>query len=272
MLEAVTVSSSGGSVDLSLWDYSEGYFVTTIEGLGPVNSSLSFVDRALFDGSRFQHGRRGSRNIVITAKLLTGFYISVTDLRKQLYSVMTPNREVDLIFRRDNEPDLTISGIVETVENDMFTADPTIVFSIICPDPNFVQSSETVTWSTTSTATTHRRSVNYEGTVPTGVLLVAERATPMNSPTFRNDVSGEIQTLSLTTPQGAYDNIQIDTRDRSRGVTSNTAGTNILTFLNQGSDWITLMPGTNDLTYSFSQTTSGQLKLTLYYDVLQDYV
>lgn len=120
---------------------SSEYVVRNIDGLQPVKADIQTSPYAIQDGGFFQSSRTGGRNIIVT---LGYGYPSLTNktietLRRELYSIFPPKSMVKLRFFNDDLAYKTteIIGYIETHEPKLFTKEPEVQISIICPKPNF---------------------------------------------------------------------------------------------------------------------------------------
>lgn len=155
--------------------------VINITGLGPVTSSLFLQDYATLNGSFFQGSRKPSRNIVITFHLTPDLGVeSVYDVRNGLYEYFMTGSEVKLEFnlfdRFENDLAMqnlvvSIDGVVESFESELFTLEPTVAVSILCPDPDFLADEVTEIEGLTSSTGGNPTNINYEGSSPIGVKI-----------------------------------------------------------------------------------------------------
>ena len=146
MLNTVTVDSKYTTTPLvlDLWSYSNGYFVKSIDGLGPVDSSVSIFNNAIGDGGVYKNSRRGTRNIVITLNLVPTGSKTIEDLRKDLYVWFGAGASLKLTFSDSLWTSTRyIEGYVERATPSIFEDKSTFEISIICPSPAFISSSST---------------------------------------------------------------------------------------------------------------------------------
>jgi hypothetical protein len=64
---------------------------------------------------------------------------TVASLRRVLYRYLMPEAWTKLRFFSDDMPTVDIEGYVESFDPNMFTQDPEIQVSIICPKPDFIE-------------------------------------------------------------------------------------------------------------------------------------
>ena len=124
----------GESFVLRLKDPAEsGFFIRSIDGLGPAKANVNMTDVATIDGSRFNSSRLQTRNIVISLGFLP--IHSIENLRQLTYKIFPIKRPVKLVIGTDNRV-LQTEGYVESNEPDIFSKDEGCQISIVCPDPN----------------------------------------------------------------------------------------------------------------------------------------
>jgi hypothetical protein len=148
--------------------------VLNIDGLGPVKASITTTPLATRRGELYQGGTTGVRNIVLTLGLNPDFveYPSMATLRQILYRYLMPEQKTKLRFYSDEIPPVEIEGYVESFDPNIFSEDPQVVISIICPDPDFV--SEATILTGTVTELLEGPEFEYIGSIPTGFELKVE--------------------------------------------------------------------------------------------------
>lgn len=141
MITSVKVyNESGQSIEFPLNDNSSSYFVKNIDGLGPNKADITMATYATKDGGSFQNARGNSRNIVMQLGLNPSYSASEDpygELRRALYLYFAPKSRVILHFTSTNMETVFIEGWVESFEPTIFSKDPDMTISIICPDPYF---------------------------------------------------------------------------------------------------------------------------------------
>jgi hypothetical protein len=115
--------------------------IRDISGLEPVKAEITFVPSNQ-DIDLFQNARLGKRNIVFKLGLDPNWIDqTMSSLRRLLYAHFPPKEWRSLRFYSDDMPMVEIGGYVESVEPNMFSQDPEMQISIICPRPNFADPS-----------------------------------------------------------------------------------------------------------------------------------
>lgn len=120
-------------------DGSSGYVVKNIDGLGPVKATIVTIPYVGMDGGAYQTANVDMRNIVIKLGYNPSYVSSdpFGDLRRGLYPYLSPKMWVEMHFISTSMEEVSIVGYVESLEPSMFTAEPEVTISILCPDPYF---------------------------------------------------------------------------------------------------------------------------------------
>jgi len=139
MILSLTVTNFlGESIRLPLDNpYETGLAITSITGIGPAKATINTTDLAVSDGAIYNSARVGTRNIVITFRLLEDPLTNlVEDTRQRTYKYFPLKKIITLLFETDNRL-AEIQGYVESNEPDIFQKEETAQISIICPSPYF---------------------------------------------------------------------------------------------------------------------------------------
>lgn len=143
--------------------FDDPVFIRNIDGLGPVKADIATTPFASGRGELYQGSTTPKRNIVMTLGFNPDWEgeQTIAVLRQSLYRYMMPENWTKLRFSSQELPNLDIEGYVESFEPNMFSEDPEIQVSIICPKPDFIEADATI----------------YDGVVDDGTLeLVFEYA------------------------------------------------------------------------------------------------
>lgn len=293
------VNNRGDALLLNIFDpFSTGINVIDIDGIGPGKATINTVDIYGRDGSAFNSARKPRRDITITLEFLDK--PSVETVRHKTYKHFPLKQEVTLIFRTD-ERELYITGRVESNEPKIFQQKESAVIVVSCFDPNFrkvLHDGEGVlTFSNLEGGLTFpinnevgnkslefaelvansMQSFYYDGDSPTGALVRMEAAYgPVVDPVIENHTTGEVFSVSTSKVPvaGGFvlgDTISINTNpgqkaiDLSRGDTNTSA----LRAVVPGSNWLTIVPGENVLSYS-AVSGSMNMDVKFFYDTLYD--
>jgi hypothetical protein len=198
------------TLSLPLANASAGYAVNDIEGLDPVDATLTTSTIAQVDGAQPQNAQRGTRNITMKLGLNPDYIVStVQSLRSALYDYFMPKANIQMGFYLDGSLYVVTSGQVESFANSMFSTDPEVDISVICYDPDFYSpSAETISENTT--ASTDTITINYEGTSDAGVIFTLNVDRDLDGFTLYNTApDGSIQVFNVVSSFVADDIVTI---------------------------------------------------------------
>jgi len=225
--------------------------IRNIEGLGPVKAEMATAPFALARGVFFQGSSVGQRNIVLTLGLNPTVDQSLATLRALVYRYFMPELVVTLTFSSDEREDVHIDGVVESVEPNIFSQDPEMQISLICPRPDFIGATENSV-GPFPTLTSGYEEIEYTGSVSNGFVL-----------TIENPLDYYVGPIEVVNDNGPFhfdlkvSDVKLDADDTfilktvptnrrvqrvALGITSSIMGQ-----MWKGSSWPVLMPGTNDL-------------------------
>lgn len=244
--------------------------VRKVDGLGPVKANISKSPRGSMDGEAYTGSSVPSRNIVLTLGLNPDWNLwSMEKLRRLLYSYFMPKLLVRLVFRSDDDfPPVEISGYVEDVVPNMFSKDPEMQISILCPDPYFTavepstvsgiasngEVPATVKGGSSATVVEVDEDggmvVDYKGSIETGVKVKLTYASASNASEISIQVGNAIQqyfrVAGVVTPTKYFLLNSIPGQKYVQNVEMGSGLiTNLLSKVEEGSSWPTLQPGTN---------------------------
>jgi hypothetical protein len=253
MLTALGVQNSRGDMlSIPLHDVSDGFAIRSIEGLGPVKATLVSSSYARLDGEQYQSSRREARNVIITIDLVPDHSLNsktVSELRTQLYNFFMTESNVTMEFSLTDKPTLTLEGTVESAEPDIFTADPAVVISVMCFNPDFYNSS-IVTESGMTTSGITETEFDYDGTVETGVLftLNVDRALDEFA-IYQTPPDGSLRSFEFAYPLEAGDVLTVKTTPGDKYVRLLRSGvlSSALFGMSPYSNWLELQPGINNI-------------------------
>jgi hypothetical protein len=242
--------------------------IRNIEGLGPVKSGIASTPFATGRGDLFQGASIEKRNIVITFGLNPNWADqSMTSLRQLLYRYFMTGFWTELRFFSDGLPTVYIRGVVESCEPNIFSQDPEMQVSVICPKPDLIdletsvltgstkvisEGWDDVIWTNLSYASLvypETENLDYIGTAPSGFLLRVEDAYTGPLMIFNATPDG-YQFLSLTgVLVNSTQRLDVNTVRSVRYVhnvdTASEAAVNILAKMDKISDWPEFHPGAN---------------------------
>lgn len=237
-----------------------------IDGIGPAKATITTAQIGSFDGENYVGSNTGKRNIILKIGLNPDWADqSMAGLRQQLYRYLMPKRKVKLRFTSAYLPVVEIDGYVEDFEPNIFSQDPEMVVSIICPRSEFVAVESTVIEGfVVEDGSYDRVTIEYPGTVETGIELkvFANVEVPTYSDALRiifdneDDPEKIFQLYEFTIPPTRY--FHLNSTPGSKFVRdvliSSLTYTSLLWRVREDSpDWPVLKPGTNQ----FAVTTGG---------------
>ena len=257
-LERVTVSApSREPMVLDLRTPQSGLVVKDIQGLGPVKSNIVTSNYANQDGERINSTRRGKRNVVITLTLDPDYSErTVGSLRDYVYQFFTPPLPVNLKFAlHDPYTDSAalanqvreVEAVVESCEPDIFTAEPTLVASLICEESD-LKGVDLIEINGSSVNDLTETIINYEGNIPTGFLLsVMPNRTIEGFTVYLQNEQNELRILQYDSEEGSGDQIDVSSLRGEKFVNLISGGetTSVPWKLTPQSDWLELFPGEN---------------------------
>jgi hypothetical protein len=251
MLTLVEIMNArGDTLLLPMTDSSAGYAVEEIDGLDPVNATLTSSSMAQMDGAQFQNAQRGTRNITMKIGLEPDWVTDTVDsLRTNLYSYFMPKSNIQVSLFKDNALFAVTAGQVESFENSMFSADPEVDISIICYDPDlYAPSQDTQSWN--STQDTSVNVISYEGTSDAGISFTLSINTSINGFTLYNTTpDGILQKMDFEgIPMFSGDVVQIVTSQGQKSATliHNGFSISLMPWMDATATWILLKNGTNN--------------------------
>jgi hypothetical protein len=142
--------------------------IRNIDGLDPVKGTVNTAGFGSVDGASFTGTSVLTRNIVLTLKPNPDWDTwTYEKLRRLLYSYFMPKLVVRLVFYSDDMIPVEIYGVVEDVIINMFSKEPELQVSIVCPDPYFTALEPTIiTGISGATA-----EIDYPGNVEAGMIV-----------------------------------------------------------------------------------------------------
>ena len=251
------------------------YDVIKREGLTPPATALNFTSLVNLDGSQYNSGRLDNRNIVITIVL----HGNVEKNRINLYKYFPIKKQVRLYFKNDTR-DVYIDGYIESFECDLFELGQKVQISVICPSPYFKSTDTTIIkfanlidlfefpfaiekegipFSELSISDT---TYNNTGDIDIGMIITLQAIQSVSNPIIYNKTTSEQFGLNYTLQEG--DIITIDTISGEKSVKLNRKGiiSNIINSVQQGSKWLQLISGVNELSYQCDEGASA-LQITI---------
>lgn len=250
MLNEVEVRTSQGLfLTMPLDDITDGIVIQEIEGLDPVKATLISSKYAKLRGSLYQSSSVDDRNIKFKFGLEPYDALqTVQAIRDKLYGYFMPESPVELRFRKSTGLEVMINGVVESCENPLFTAEPTVDVSIMCFDTDFVDPDVIeIAGSTVSDATTF--DLEYIGNAPTSILFTLMPNRDITQFTiYCMTPDGNTHNLDFAASMMSGDELIINTKPGSKSVTQLRSGSTYATPLygvSPQSGWPLLRKGPN---------------------------
>lgn len=260
MITNIDISSAqGGAISFPIENVVTGFPILGIEGLEPVKATLVSTVFAQQKGAQYQGGRREPRNLKLTLGFEPNWVAgeTVAGLRKQLYSTLMPQSAVTLLFEQDDDPDVTMYGVVESFESPLFAKDPTVDVVIIGYDPDFIVPTPVLLELTSVTDSTMTE-FEYDGTVETGILfrlLVDRTITGFTIYHQGNDGIPRSMLVNVDAVSGDVITISTVSGNKFATLTHSSSDSSVLYGISPQADWFELLPGTNQMRVELSGTT-----------------
>ncbi len=241
----------------------QNYDVFKIDGLTPPNVTLNFSELANYDGGIYNSAQLGMRNVVLYIKI----HNPAEKNRINLYNYFPLKKRIRLYYENEHR-NVYIDGYVESFESDLFSINETMQISILCDNPYWIDtekirinfskieklfefpfmiSEEGIEFS--SLIDDKTQFFNNTGT-EIGILIEFKaNDNRILNPKFYNRTTQKFFGLNFDMQQG--DTIRISTIKGNKYVKliRNGAESNIINSRQSGSSWLTLVPGTNELSY-----------------------
>lgn len=250
MLTRVEVTNRRGNVlALAIEEDDNPYQINSIEGLEPVKATLVSSSYAGTDGEIFQSARRDARNIKIKLDLEPDFINhDYTSLRQGLYPYFITKSQIKLRFYSSTGLTLDIAGVVEDFSAPLFEQDPVVDISIMCFQPDFIDS-RMVTIESFTVEDDESLEIEYPGSIETGIVVTINANRAMTEFTIYNvDQGGNILQLDFTGDLEEDDELVISSLRGAKGITLTRDGvsSSYLYGRSAQSNWIELSEGTNN--------------------------
>jgi hypothetical protein len=236
---------SGGTPDTDLIQ------IRNIDGLDPVKATINTSQYGSIAGADYVGGSVPPRNIVVTLHPNPDWKDWTHEsLRRLLYAYFMPDRPIRLEFFSDDVVPVMIEGHVEGIETNIFSRDPELIISIICPDPYFTALSPVVLTGNTIRPGGTEEEILYNGNIETGIRLKVDAVTAPN-PSYITvkigDVAASNLTVSATVDDFKYldlSSVQMQKHVQNVSLTDGSI-TSLLSYVQAGFVWPTLQPDEN---------------------------
>lgn len=245
-----------------------------ITGLEPVKANIALTPYASGRGSLYQGSTTPERNIVLSLGLNPDWegQQTMASLRQVLYRYLMPQHWIKLRFFSQELPDVDIEGYVESFEPNMFSQDPEMQASIICPKPDFIEADATIFDGTVDDGTLEEE-FEYAGTIETGFEMRIDAT--VNNPGYTGSFTvkltsfGEDQIFTITPVtvdgQRYFKLSTVRNVKRAQNVTkADGTLTNLLSGVTGDSVWPVIKPGKNVLSVAAAEI--GQVWTMAYFN------
>lgn len=247
------------------------YNLYNIDGLNPTPATLNFSQLANYDGSIYNSSQLGNRNIVLYIKI----HNDAESNRINLYKYFQLKKMIR-IFYENNTRSVYIDGYVETFETEYFSMNEVVQISIICPNPYWKADEETqIDFSNVvdlfefpfaieeegiEFSRLNQISTEYidAGEVEVGAIIEFHALTnQILNPKIYNRTTQTFFGINFNMNEG--DTIRINTirGEKSVVLIRDGAEINIINNLIQGSTWIQLIPGNNEISYECDEGSAN---------------
>jgi hypothetical protein len=254
--------------------FDDPVFIRNIDGLGPVKADIARTPFASGRGALYQGSTTPDRNIVFTLGFNPDWegLQTIASLRQILYRYFMPEQWCKLRFFSQELPDVDIEGYVESCEPNMFSQDPEMQVSIICPKPDFIEVDATIYNGVVDDGTLELV-FDYSGTIDTGYELRVDFTA--DNPDYNGPIT-ITHTAFQEDQMFKVDPVQVDglryfkmssvaNAKRVQNVTkADGTLTNLLAVMTGDSVWPVLKPGENVLKVAASE--NGQAWTMAYFN------
>lgn len=279
MIKSITVTNFlGEQIKMELTNpWESGFYVKSIDGLGPTTANINITDLSGTDGGVFNSSRAQTKNIVINLGFLENPDIETT--RHLSYKYFPIKKKLTLTVETDYRT-ASIDGYVESNTPDIFSQDESNQVSILCPSPYFYSEDNITVFSGIEQlfefpfenpalhtdliemgaySNDFAKEIWNDGDVDTGIRCLIHCLGSIENISIINATSREvmeIDTSKIPNGLGAGDELLISTIKGDRYVTLQRDGVfyNVLNALDKDTDWPQMYRGKNVFRY---MATSG---------------
>lgn len=223
--------------------------IRNIDGLDPVKASVTTSPYGSVDGTAYTGSSVQNRNIVLTLKPNPDWNTwTYEKLRRMLYSYFMPKVVTRLVFYSDDMVPVEIYGIVEGVSVNIFSKEPEVQVSIICPDPHFTALNPTILTGVNN----ELKTFDYNGNVESGMIVKVTHVS--GAPTTIGIQLGDpkITYFGVFADVNSTKYFELSSIPMRKYVQNVSIGTGVIdnllsnVYLQEGALWPTLQPGENE--------------------------
>lgn len=225
--------------------------IQNINGVDPVKASVNTSPYGSVVGTSYTGSSIPSRNIVLTLKPNPNWDTwTYAKLRRLLYSYFMPKLIVRLVFYSDDMVPVEIYGVVEGVDVNIFSKEPLVQVSIICPDPYFTALNPTVLVGVND----ELKTFVYNGNVESGMIVKVSHVS--GAPTSIGIQIGDpkITYFAVVADVTSSKYFELSSIPMQKYVQNVNIGTGVIdnllsnVYAQEGSLWPVLQPGENEFT------------------------
>lgn len=241
--------------------------IKNVTGLEPVKANIAKTPYASGRGVLYQGSTFPERNIVMTLGLNPDWEGQQTtaSLRQLLYRYLMTGNWTKLRFFSQELPDVDIEGRVESFDPNMFSEDPEVQVSIICPKPDFIEADATIFNGVVDDGTL-QQVFDYAGTISTGFELRVDATA--DNPAYTGSFNiklvsfGEEQSFIVTpVTVDAQRYFKLSTVRNTKRVQSVSKAdgslVNLLDGMSDDSVWPEIKPGENILSVAATENSQA---------------
>ena len=251
----------------------KNYAVIGIQGLTRPPTTVNASIAGSIDGAFFNSSRLEQRNLVITI-VLRG---NIEENRQKLYTIFPCKTACTIYFENANR-NVKIDGDVETLEADLFVMQERVQVSIICPRPYF-EDLQTIYEEISTTVRLFEFPFDISEPIPfaeiydvphafitnlgdadAGMIITISidsigSGESVDTLWLFNSMTGENFIIKYTFASG--DKVVINTHqgELSAQILRNGIYINVLNAVQEGSTWLRLIPGYNDIQLRWGDDT-----------------
>lgn len=266
------IQNANGNI-LTLTGNESQWQVVSITGLNPPRAQVNTTSIAGLDGAKLNSAKLNTRNIVIMLKLNGN-----VERNRQLMYMYFRTKDKCTFYYQNQNLDVSIQGVVETVECNLFEIGEMMQISIICPFPYFSSIDEIIADISNETgAFVFPFSINIGDPIAfsiyqankvtnvfnnseseTGVIIEVDIQDGVDDIKITNTLTGEFIWLEYHFRGG--DRVIITTNKGQKGVAlvRNGTTTNIFSAVQKGSTFFQLAVGDNEFVYQIDDGSSDE--------------
>jgi hypothetical protein len=223
------------------------FVLRSIDGLGPSDVDL-IISSTLYTGSVYQGAHPHNKELILKVGYQPDYSTdqSVSDLRAQLYSLMTPRLAKPLTVEVQDAARVKVvetTGYIKKMEPNIFSQDPEIIITISCLRPHWKKWGQAID-DPGDVDLTEVFTITNPGDAPSGFEMVVVIGATQDDWSMTNLVG---ETFEVVYDFEAADEITIDTTPGQRSIILDNGVDiiDLLPYLSNISKWLLLDGGEN---------------------------